>query len=500
MGEAGGGIGLAERTEEEAEGVAQLAVDLFSEAFEEWLAGDDVLTEVDAGDPEADDVAAEGVHDGDWVDEVAEGLGERAAFFVERPAEGGDGLEGGAVVHADGAEQRGHEPAAMLVAALGVEVGAGIGVVGLLLDIGVEVDDGVGAGAGVEPDVEHVHLLAEVGVAADAGGSGGEDFFRRADEPGVGGLAHEEGDDGFIDFGRAKGLSALAAEEDGDGDAPHLLAGDAPVGAGEDHVGDALLSPGGVPCDGLDLVDGALAEGGVGAVGGGHLRIHLDEPLLGGAGDDRFVAAPAVGVGVLHVGDGEERAAFFEQLDDDGVGLEDGEAFVGLGLASAEALGADLAAGVVYILDFGEVVTLAGGEVVDAVGGGGVDGSGAGVVGDVGGVGAENRAVEEGMLEGGAVERGTGEAGDLACIGEVAGSDDFSGEGGGDDISGFGRGEGHVLEVGMEGDGEGGGKGPGGGGPDDGEDGILWRIPHLSAQVRARRWGTRHGGRWGIRF
>ena len=146
---------------------------------------------------------------------------------------------------------------------------------------------------------------------------------------------------------------------------------------------------------------------------------------------------------MLHVGDGEERAAFFEQLDDDGVGLEDGEAFVGLGLASAEALGADLAAGVVYILDFGEVVALAGGEVVDAVGGGGVDGSGAGVGGDVGGVDAEDGAVEEGMLEGGAVERGAGEAGDLACIGlRLQAVMTSAASGGGDDISGFGRGEG----------------------------------------------------------
>ena len=95
---------------------------------------------------------------------------------------------------------------------------------------------------------------------------------------------------------------------------------------------------------------------------------------------------------MLHAGDGEERAAFFQQLDDDGVGLEDGEAFVGLRLAAAEALGADLTAGVVDILDFGEVIALAGGEVVDAVGGRGVDGPGAGVIGDVGGVDEIGRA------------------------------------------------------------------------------------------------------------
>ncbi len=53
-------------------------------------------------------------------------------------------------------------------------------------------------------------------------------------------------------------------------------------------------------------------------------------------------------------------------------------------------------------------VTLARGEVVYAVCGGGVDGSGALVGGDVGGVGTEDGAVEEGMLEGDAVELGAG--------------------------------------------------------------------------------------------
>ncbi len=128
------------------------------------------------------------------------------------------------------------------------------------------------------------------------------------------------------------GLAALVAEEDGDGDAPDALAGDAPVGAGGDHVGDALFAPGGVPDDLLDLVEGALAEGGVGAFGRDHRGFHADEPLLGGADDDGVVAAPAVRVGVLEGGGAEECAFFFEEFDDDGVGFEDGEAFVGLGV------------------------------------------------------------------------------------------------------------------------------------------------------------------------
>jgi len=53
----------------------------------------------------------------------------------------------------------------MLIAPLGVEVGARIGIGGLL-DVRVEVEDGVRAGARLEPYVEDVGLLAETGVAA----------------------------------------------------------------------------------------------------------------------------------------------------------------------------------------------------------------------------------------------------------------------------------------------------------------------------------------------
>ncbi len=114
------------------------------------------------------------------------------------------------------------------------------------------------------------------------------------------------------------------------GTPPDALAGDAPVRAGGDHVGDALLAPGGVPLDLFDLVEGALTEGGLGAVRGDHGRFHADEPLLGGADDDGVVAAPAVRIGVLEVSGAEECAFFFEELDDDWVGFEDGEVFIRL--------------------------------------------------------------------------------------------------------------------------------------------------------------------------
>ena len=88
---------------------------------------------------------------------------------------------------------------------------------------------------------------------------------------------------------------------------------------------------------------------------------------------------------MLQVGDGEERAFFFKQLDDDGVGFEDGESFVGLGLAAAEARCRSGDRQSSTCLGLGGAVALAGGEVVNAMGGRGVDGAGSLVGGDIGG-------------------------------------------------------------------------------------------------------------------
>ena len=139
-----------------------------------------------------------------------------------------------------------------------------------------------------------------------------------------------------------------------------------------------------------------------------------------------------------------------------------------------------LATGVVDVLDFGQIVALAGGEVVDAVGGRGVDRAGALVGGDVGGVGAEDGAVEERMLEGGAVERGALEEGEDVGLGgglgwvggahQVRMNDDFREQCLGDDVDRVRRVECDVFHFGMEGDGERRWKGPGSGGPDDGVD------------------------------
>ena len=125
------------------------------------------------------------------------------------------------------------------------------------------------------------------------------------DVPGVGAFFFEEVDDALVDGLVVEGFAAFVAEEDGDGDAPDALAGDAPVGAGGDHVGDALFAPGGVPFHFLDVLQRAAAQGST--LQG---RFHGDEPLVSGAEDNRIVTAPAVRIGVLQLFRMQEHATF----------------------------------------------------------------------------------------------------------------------------------------------------------------------------------------------
>ena len=192
------------------------------------------------------------------------------------------------------------EPAAVLVAALEVHVGRPA-------QPGPPRQDGRVRGAGVEPDVEDVLLLLELRPAAlRAGESRGQEVLRLARPPGVGAVRLEQVGHAARDLRREQRGRAALAVEGGDGHAPEPLARDAPVGAGRDHVADALLAPGRVPADLGDGVERALAEA---------ADVEADEPLLGGAEDDRVLAAPADRVGVRLLARSEQRPLLAQELD-----------------------------------------------------------------------------------------------------------------------------------------------------------------------------------------
>ncbi len=201
--------------------------------------------------------------------------------------------------------------------------------------------------------------------------------------------------------------------------------------------------------------------------------VHADEPLRGGAVDQRGLGAPGVGVGVHQLGAGEQGAGL-GQGGADGVG--------GLVDVDAGETGDPGVEGAVVADGLGDLqaVGAAEGEVVLAVGGGGVDQAGALLGGDV--VAEQEGDVEvvavaaQGVVEAqagerragqGAQDRAGGDAGVGADLGEQGLGDDdaFAGDGeralgGGVDLD-----EG-VVDLGAGGDGAVGGDGPRRRGPD----------------------------------
>ncbi len=191
-------------------------------------------------------------------------------------------------------------------------------------------------------------------------------------------------------------LAAALAVEGDDRHAPHPLARQAPVGAVLDHAADAVAAPVRHPGGVVDLGQRALAQLGV---------VDRDEPLRGGAEQDRPLAPPAVGVAVAQrlARLVEQVAGLVQVFDDVGVGVPR------LAAGPARHLVGELA-GVVERRVRLEPVVHAGDVVLGAVAGRGVDQPGALLEGDVVGepdpevvVGA--RRVDERMVVAGAFQR-----------------------------------------------------------------------------------------------
>ena len=116
---------------------------------EHFLADPHILEIIGRGDPHAQDVGAALADDLERIDDIAEALRHLAALAVEREAVGQHRVIGRAAARAAAFEQRRLEPAAMLVRAFEIEVGADALAVARL------DHEGVGRAA-VEPDVEDV--------------------------------------------------------------------------------------------------------------------------------------------------------------------------------------------------------------------------------------------------------------------------------------------------------------------------------------------------------
>src|SRR5262249_4821449 len=304
------------------------------------------------------------------------------AGAVDDEAVRDDGVVRRATLDGDAGEQCAVEPTAMLVAALEVDVGA-------TAELGPPFHHRPPAAPGVEPDVEDVGLWAEGRPsAARARHPGRHQLGHRATEPGVRPLALEDVGDVRAQGLARNRLAAGRAEDRHHRYAPVTLPGHAPVGTGRDHVADALLPPGRFPAYARDLAEGTLAE---------RRPLHADEPLLGGAEDDRVLASPAVRVAVLDRPRGQEGPRRPQALDDARVGVEDPRAGPLRNLGCEASVRVDRRQHLEAVAEPGLVVLV-------PVAGSGVDAARAAVEGDVVGEYDRHDALEPGMAAAATVE------------------------------------------------------------------------------------------------
>ncbi|EHM55942.1 hypothetical protein HMPREF9080_00243 [Cardiobacterium valvarum F0432] len=240
--------------------------------------------------------------------------------------------------------------------------------------------------------------------------------------------------------------------------APVALAGDAPVRAGGDHVGQAAAAPFGGEADVLQAIQRGLAQA---------ILVHADKPLCGGTVDGRAVVSPAVRVAVADGGVVDEAVFFFEEFDDFGVGLEDVFAGEIGGIVGEAAIGQDR----VHI--HADTVVAADFKVFDTVRGGTVDAAGARIEGDVLTVDEQTVALDKGVGQDEAIQRFTAGGSDRLPRGFHAPAlayavDEILGD---DEVAAAVVDKG-VFEFGVQGDGKVRGQGPRCGGPNDDIHGV----------------------------
>ena len=199
-----------------------------------------------------------------------------------------------AAARADADEQRALEPAAELVGAFEIHLRGPVEPIGL-------GQHGKMRRAGLEPHVEDVVLLLQLRGAARAVRSGRQQLLRRVRVPRVRAFALEKRQH-VAQRGRVRQIVALAAPLAAKNDerhAPESLPRNATSPAGRR----SCRACGRVPTRAaisLSRFPQAPSRAAAALRRGNRLRsrIHLNEPLLGGAEDHGIVAAPAVRIAV----------------------------------------------------------------------------------------------------------------------------------------------------------------------------------------------------------
>ncbi len=236
---------MGEIAEHPADGVAQLAVSV-DRGLENLRPDAQVVRIVGGAYPHAQDIGARGFDDILRRHRVAKRLRHFAAVLIEHEAVGEHDVERRHTAGATALDQRGMEPAAVLVGAFQVHDGIRPAIPAAA-DAGkarkmfrVFQREGVSR-ARIEPDIEDVIDLVPVLVREFA-----EKAFARSPRiPDVGALALEGFRDAGVDTLVVEDFDvavALFAHEHRDRHAPGALARDDPIGLALDHAGDAVLA------------------------------------------------------------------------------------------------------------------------------------------------------------------------------------------------------------------------------------------------------------------
>ena len=359
-------------------GVANLQI-LIGQLLEDCIGAAHIHVIVRRCGPQTHQIGAVFGHDFIGVNAVAQRFVHGLALAVHGPAMGQHNVVGSSAAGCHSSQQRGLEPAAILVIALqihGCRPAAGA----------VQLHRGHMGRAGVKPAVQRVGLFGEVLAAAvGADKSLGQQLFCLPIEPCVGAVLTENlGNlaDGLI---VAHGLAAIGAIEHGNGQTPTALTGDAPVGALTNHAHHAVMTPFGNPLHIVASLHSLFLE-----------CLHGAEPLVGGTEDDGALAAPAVGVGVDDVLAGQQRAAVHQILVNHRVCLLHGNACVLAGSLVKAAVITHVDNHVCAGFDFG--ILHADHKVICAVSRSGMHTAGTGIGGNVVAQNDQRGLVHQGVL------------------------------------------------------------------------------------------------------
>ena len=238
---------VRQRAQHPADGVPELAIGV-DIGLQDRLAEPLVFPVIGGDDPQAQDIGAGLLDDVLRHHRVAEGLRHLAPLLVHGEAMGDDGVVGRAAARAAAFQQRGMEPAAMLVGPFQIDVRRPFQVRAVLQREGVRR-------AGIETHIEDIldHDPGFVGSRPE------EPLARAFGEPGVRALGLESLCDALVDrFVLQHG--AVLVHEDADRHAPCPLTGKHPVRPLLDHGAQPRLACGGNETRVVDGGEGAVAQ------------------------------------------------------------------------------------------------------------------------------------------------------------------------------------------------------------------------------------------------